>query len=373
LVRVGEALVAASAALTVSIGLCAWVMQGGEPANALARAQTPRLSVFGTIHPPLLSYGADDGAGANLPHPPPMRVASLDSTFESRFAPAATALAASFEDRFSTDRSNTVRTVTIAPDTTAAIANPAQSAPDVAAPALSPRVAAAVPLPRAAPRSIVAQAAPTRPAPRYRLASLSDTPLPTAYAPTDSPPKDSGITDFLRRLTRDPAGDAAPKDAATKDANPPAGDPAHTAIYDISARTVYLPNGERLEAHSGLGGYMDDVRSVNLKMRGATPPNVYDLRLREASFHGVQAIRLVPVEGSRMYGRDGMLVHPFMLGPEGQSNGCVSLKDYTAFLNAYQRGEITRLVVVEQLDDPPGARTAAGWFSNTLKRIFGPS
>ena len=48
----------------------------------------------------------------------------------------------------------------------------------------------------------------------------------------------------------------------------------------------------------------------------------------------------------------------------------MSLKDYPAFLNAYQRGEITRLVVVEQLDDPPSARTAADWLATTLKRLF---
>jgi hypothetical protein len=59
-----------------------------------------------------------------------------------------------------------------------------------------------------------------------------------------------------------------------------------------------------------------------------------------------------------------------MLGPNGESNGCVSFKDYPAFLNAYLRGEITRLVVVQRLDDPPSARTAADWFSNTLKGIF---
>ena len=49
----------------------------------------------------------------------------------------------------------------------------------------------------------------------------------------------------------------------------------------------------------------------------------------------------------------------------------MSLKDYPAFLNAYQRGEITRLVVVEQLDDPLSARTAADWLATTLKRLFG--
>ena len=50
-----------------------------------------------------------------------------------------------------------------------------------------------------------------------------------------------------------------------------------------------------------------------------------------------------------MYGREGILAHPFMLGPNGQSNGCVSFKDYPAFLNAYLRGDITRLVVVQRL------------------------
>src|SRR5262249_50924005 len=72
-------------------------------------------------------------------------------------------------------------------------------------------------------------------------------------------------------------------------------DDSRTAIYDISARTVYLPNGRRLEAHSGLGRHMDDIRYVNLRGEGPTPPNTYKLVMREAPFHGVHAIRLVPV------------------------------------------------------------------------------
>ena len=47
---------------------------------------------------------------------------------------------------------------------------------------------------------------------------------------------------------------------------------AGLAIYDIAARTVYLPNGRRLEAHSGFGSHMDDARYVNLKRQGPTPP-----------------------------------------------------------------------------------------------------
>jgi hypothetical protein len=38
-----------------------------------------------------------------------------------------------------------------------------------------------------------------------------------------------------------------------------------------------------------------------------------------------------------------------MLGPNGDSNGCVSVKDYQAFLRAYQNGQIKRLVVVTNL------------------------
>jgi len=123
-----------------------------------------------------------------------------------------------------------------------------------------------------------------------------------------------------------------------------------TAVYDISARTVYLPDGTRLEAHSGLGDKLDDPRYVSERMVGPTPPHVYDLELREASFHGVQALRLNPEGGEgEIYGRAGLLAHPYMLGPKGDSNGCVSVKDYEAFLRAYQNGQIKRLAVVARL------------------------
>jgi hypothetical protein len=132
-----------------------------------------------------------------------------------------------------------------------------------------------------------------------------------------------------------------------------------TAIYDISGQVVYLPNGERLEAHSGLGQYMDDPRFVREKNRGATPPNTYVLKLRESLFHGVQAIRLTPVGDGNMFNRDGILAHSYMLGPNGQSNGCVSFRDYPRFLRAYLRGEFDRMVVVSRLDRPPAFATRA--------------
>lgn len=124
-----------------------------------------------------------------------------------------------------------------------------------------------------------------------------------------------------------------------------------TAIYDISARTVYLPNGTKLEAHSGLGAKMDDPRYVHVRMQGATPPHTYDLAMRESLFHGVEAIRLHPVGGpENIHGRTGLLAHSYLLGPRGDSNGCVSFKDYDAFVRAYKNNEIRRLVVVAKLD-----------------------
>ena len=120
-----------------------------------------------------------------------------------------------------------------------------------------------------------------------------------------------------------------------------------TAVYNISAGVVHMPNGEKLEAHSGLREYLDDTRAVHMRMRGPTPPGVYDLKEREALFHGVRAIRLNPVGGSAaVHGRSGLLAHTYMLGPNGDSNGCVSFKNYERFLQAYLRGEVRRLVVV---------------------------
>jgi type VI secretion system (T6SS) effector TldE1-like protein len=121
-----------------------------------------------------------------------------------------------------------------------------------------------------------------------------------------------------------------------------------TAVYDISAHTVYLPDGTRLEAHSGLGDRIDDPRFVDERDRGATPPDVYQLTLRESLFHGVQALRLTPIGGGFTFNRVGLLAHSYMLGPNGDSNGCVSFKNYDAFLRAFQNGEVKRLAVVAQ-------------------------
>jgi hypothetical protein len=181
-------------------------------------------------------------------------------------------------------------------------------------------------------------------------------------------------------LVRSPVGQTSPVAAATPPPAPtsekqvispqvhdksisPLDPDSRTAVYDISARTVYLPNGEKLEAHSGLGDKLDDPQYVRVRMRGPTPPNVYDLTLREKLFHGVRAIRLNPVDDNKMFGRDGILAHSYMLGSNGQSNGCVSFKNYQKFLQAFLSGEVERLVVVPDLGTEPSriarARLAA--------------
>ena len=190
----------------------------------------------------------------------------------------------------------------------------------------------------------------------FQLASASSTSLTLAYAPSKSVSESASTGSPLKGLTpkeSDPLADI---------------DTSHTAIYDITARTVYLPNGRRLEAHSGLGDHMDDPHYVNARGTGPTPPNVYDLKMRESLFHGVRAIRLIPSDSSKMYGRDGILAHSYLLGPNGQSNGCVSFSDYAAFLDAFLQGDVNRLVVVERLADAPSPKTLADWLKDIFRR-----
>src|SRR6202048_3713055 len=149
---------------------------------------------------------------------------------------------------------------------------------------------------------------------------------------------DASITGSLGQNQNPALGGSAPYDRST-------------AVYDISAHTVYLPDGTRLEAHSGLGSELDDPRSARIRMRGVTPPHIYELKPREALFHGVPALRLTPIGGEdAIYGRSGLLAHTYMLGPNGASNGCVSFKDYNAFLNAYRNQGIKRLAVVTRVE-----------------------
>jgi hypothetical protein len=119
------------------------------------------------------------------------------------------------------------------------------------------------------------------------------------------------------------------------------------AVYDISAARVYMPDGSVLEAHSGIGKMADNPRYVHVKMNGPTPPHTYVLRMREKRFHGVEAIRMIPIDGKNKHGRDGFLTHSYLLRSRlPQSHGCVAFKDYPKFLAAFKAGKVKTLVVV---------------------------
>jgi hypothetical protein len=207
--------------------------------------------------------------------------------------------------------------------------------------------------------------------------------VPPAAQPIPQPEERSFI-EKLFGIERGPAlaytaleskpADVAPPQQRVSPPLAPARDPgpsAGIAVYNIAARTVTLPNGERLEAHSGLGEGLDEPRLVNVRMRGPTPPGTYDLTERERPFHGVRAIRLTPVGGNEaVYGRVGLLAHTYMLGPRGDSNGCVSFRDYDRFLQAFLRGEVQRLVVVSGTQDPLPS-LAAGTVTTRMARNGG--
>ena len=103
---------------------------------------------------------------------------------------------------------------------------------------------------------------------------------------------------------------------------------------------------DKLEAHSGIGKMADNPRFVHVKMNGPTPPNTYKLSMRETRFHGVEAIRMTPVGGGKMHGRDGILAHSYLLrGGRAELHGCVAFKDYPRFLKAFKQGKVKQLVV----------------------------
>ncbi|MES0002102.1 DUF2778 domain-containing protein [Mesorhizobium sp. M0051] len=192
-------------------------------------------------------------------------------------------------------------------------------------------------------RETVQQAQTARPAKPDRQGRPADGSGVLAYAKPDTP--SGGLGKAFRNLFNSPGSRSGAGNGV--------------AVYDISAGTVYMPDGSRLEAHSGIGAMTDQPRYADQKNRGPTPPNTYNLSLRETRFHGVEALRLTPADGRNKYNRDGFLAHTYLLrGRYGQSSGCVAFKDYARFLAAYKKGKINRLVVVPRLNGSP-TRVAA--------------
>jgi hypothetical protein len=293
------------AAFGVSAGVAAWIADPGDTALFSANASPSRA---------LASFDE-----RFLPAPSPESQARQFST------PSLDRAASVGDIRVLQAREQLARQMMLSQDWRAALEEPA-----------SPSSTTSVPLPRARPSDARLEAA-SRAAPgdaqgdqRTLLQKLSD------FLPGRVTLASLTLGDGLFRSGPDLAS---------------LGYDSFTAVYDISAQAVYLPNGAKLEAHSGLGSRMDKVDSVSERMVGATPPGTYELKPREKLFHGVQALRMTPVDSESTLGRTGLLVHSYMLGPNGDSNGCVSIRNYERFLKAYSDGEITRLVVVPNLTD----------------------
>jgi hypothetical protein len=336
-----------SAAVACLVLGCAWTLH----ANVFGASVYPSLSSADFDSPaikrPLIlavrsARSAADTIVAALPEPAP--VISTPASVPSRPS-------LSFDDRFAAAAPQGVMPKAQAEAPKFAEApQPKETAPPPApvqvaaiAPATAPRAAEARPAknPGATVRDMaqrakaaVMSAAAAKPSIFERLWGKPQSQPPLlAYASADA-----SITGGLGPSQNPALGGSAPYDRST-------------AVYDISAHMVYLPDGTKLEAHSGLGSRLDDPRYVHVRMQGATPPHIYELTPREALFHGVPALRLTPVGGDdAIFGRRGLLAHTYMLGPNGDSNGCVSFKDYNAFLNAYRNQGIKRLAVVARLE-----------------------
>lgn len=121
------------------------------------------------------------------------------------------------------------------------------------------------------------------------------------------------------------------------------------AIYDVSNATVYMPDGTKLRAHSGIGRMRDNPRFEHVKMTGPTPAGIYRLSMREKRFYGVEAIRMTSIDGRHPKNRTGLLTHTNLLRGRIGSHGCVAFQNYEPFLRAFKRGHITMMVVVPEL------------------------
>jgi len=337
-----------SAAVACLVLGCAWTLH----ANVFGASVYPQLSsanfdspvVKRTVLAVRSAPSAADTIVAALPEPTP--VISAPASIPSRPL-------LSFDDRFAATAPQSVEpSVPSEPPKLAEAAQPKETS----APSPPAKVAAIAP----APAPLASEARPAKnPAAAVRDMAQRAKAAVMSIAAADRPSiveKLWGKPQSRGSLLAYASADASATGSIGPSQNPALGgtQPLYdrsTAVYDISARTVYLPDGTKLEAHSGLGSRLDDPRYVHVRMQGATPPHIYELTPREALFHGVPALRLTPIGGEdAIFGRRGLLAHTYMLGPNGDSNGCVSFKNYNAFLNAYRNEGIKRLAVVARVE-----------------------
>jgi hypothetical protein len=309
-----------AAALSCAIVGCAWSVYAslGDP------------SVDPALEPQLLASAPSDADDADDDGDPDLSAALFDPGY-SRFRAGTFAQSATLPPRFGSPKAERTNAEN----------------PSLARLGEDPGSARSVPFPAPRPAAL-----PKGPLNQAQVAALASKAMASAAATEGSWYEKlfGRIKEVGTKLAyATPDGGLSPEDSVLSKesvlSNAPRLGDKLTAVYDISARKVYMPDGTELEAHSGLGEKMDDPRYAHVRMHGPTPPHVYDLKERESLFHGVRAIRLVPL-GGNPYGRTGLLAHTYLLGPRGDSNGCVSFKNYDAFLQAYLKGKVERLIVV---------------------------
>src|SRR5262245_18313465 len=330
-----EAFALGFGAVAVALGAAAWIADTGSGLFAAAALPgNPQLSSFDDRFSPLSSSAASESAAAESDN---AVVAAQD-----RFA------SATLELQLQGARGGLRGGWTAGRWRAGLVERPAVPPPE-------PAQVAEVPA--------TTSAQPGIPMPKSRPAG-ADTQV--AAAPADNAPKPEDRSFFQKLTDMLPSGRirlaSLTPDSGLFSQGPDLaalGYDRQTAVYDITAHAVYLPSGISLEAHSGMGDLRDSPNHVQQRMVGATPPATYELKPREKLFHGVAALRMNPVDGTSTFGRSGLLAHSYMLGPNGDSNGCISIKNYDRFLKAYNDGEINRIVVVPALSGSTQARASS--------------
>jgi hypothetical protein len=260
-VVIGLGTVAAVCALvTIVMVAAAWIFNTALATNPYIHAHAPLGSGIMAFaqYGPTLASAADVSKSARVSTAP---ADAPDVTFEAKWARAmafARVSAVPLVSEHPRERASNVPSPPLDVPQSQAKSEIAHAPNLTHVATLTPAAAPASPLPS------------TPPLPRKRTPEWSNTlPLPRPH-----PSK--------HEIAGSPLGQTSPQVAAAK---PPAAsttekrvtaqqiynksmspsDPdSRTAIYDISARTVYLPNGEKLEAHSGLGDKRDDPQYIHV-------------------------------------------------------------------------------------------------------------
>lgn len=102
--------------------------------------------------------------------------------------------------------------------------------------------------------------------------------------------------------------------------------------YLIRTGALYQDSTHVATGHSGWGEYANDPRAVARKALGPIPPGAYWVgEPRTSPKTGPFALPLIPVLGTRTYGRSGFQIHGDNRTPEpfDASNGCIVMDRVT--------------------------------------------